>query len=106
LDLLLFHIAEITRCREHEPLDIALTAALQQLTGALSVATLAVIQAADDFFLQARVTMHDNGRVRCESEAPADPEKSVRVTPCDAALSDAIRRKAVELEQTDGNGHC
>jgi len=105
LDLLLFHFAEITRCREHEPLDIALASALQQLTGALSVATLAVIQAGDDFFLQTRVTMQGNGRVRSEFEAPADPEKSVRVTPCDAELADAIRRKAVDLEQTDGNGH-
>ncbi|MFS0753535.1 GGDEF domain-containing protein [Noviherbaspirillum sp. 1P10PC] len=106
MDLLLFHFAEITRCREHEPLDIALASALLQLTGALSVATLAVLQAADDFFLQARVTMHGDGRIRSEFEAPADPEKSVRVVPCDAALSDAIRRKAVELEQTDGSGHC
>ena len=105
MDLLLFHFAEITRCREHEPLDIALASALQQLTGALSVATLAVIQAGDDFFLQTRVTMQGNGRVRSEFEAPADPEKSVRVTPCDAKLADAIRRKAVDLEQTDGNGH-
>jgi hypothetical protein len=79
--LLLFHFAEITRCREHETLDIALACALQQLTGALSVATLAVIQAGDDFYLQTRVTMQDNGRVRSEFEAPADPEKSVRVTP-------------------------
>nr|WP_217345037.1 GGDEF domain-containing protein [Noviherbaspirillum sp. L7-7A]MBV0879249.1 GGDEF domain-containing protein [Noviherbaspirillum sp. L7-7A] len=106
MDLLLFHFAEITRCREHETLDIALASALHQLTGALSAATLAVIQAADDFYLQTRVTMQGNGRVRSEFEAPADPEKSVRVTPCDAALADAIRRKAGELEQRDGNGHC
>lgn len=106
MDLLLFHFAEITRCREHEPLDIALASALHQLTGALSVATLAVIQAADDYYLQTRVTMQGNGRVHSEFEAPVDPERSVRVTPCDAALAGAIRRKAVELEQTDGNGHC
>lgn len=106
MDLLLFHFAEITRCREHETLDIALASALHQLTGALSVATLAVIQAADDFYLQTRVTMQGNGRVRCEFEAPADSEKSVRLTPCDTALADAIRRKAVELEQNDGSGHC
>ncbi|MFL6717113.1 MAG: GGDEF domain-containing protein [Burkholderiaceae bacterium] len=104
MDLLLFHFAEITRCREHEPLDIALASALQQLTGALSVTTLAVIQAADDFFLQTRVTMQGDGRVRSEFEAPADPEKTVRVIPCDAELAEAIRRKAVDLEQADGNG--
>lgn len=105
MDLLLFHFAEITRCREHEPLDIALACALRELTGALSVATLAVLQAGDDFFLQARVTMHGDGRIRSEFEAPADPETSVRVVACDAALADAIRRRAVELEQTDGSGH-
>jgi diguanylate cyclase (GGDEF)-like protein len=106
LDLLLFHFAEITRCREHEPLDIALTSALCQLTGALSATTLAVVQAADDFFLQTRVAMQGNGRVRSEFDAPAEPEKSTRLISCDAALSDAIRQKAVELQQTDADGHC
>jgi diguanylate cyclase (GGDEF)-like protein len=105
LELLLHHVAEITRSREQEALDIAVVSALCQLTGALSAKTFAVVQAGEAFFLQARASMV-HGDIVSDFEAPGDGEKASRLVPCGPVLADAVRRRAGLAEEAGPDGHA
>ena len=97
------HLAEITRCREHDQLDLAAITALQQLTCAVSATILEVAQANDRLFIQARaVVEQDSVRTWFDSVPGLDIEN--RPLPCPQPLAEGILRRASQVEARDDNG--
>nr|WP_314628460.1 GGDEF domain-containing protein [uncultured Noviherbaspirillum sp.] len=99
----LHHLAEITRCREHDQLDLAAITALQQLTCAVSVAVLDVTQANDSLFVQVKAVAEQHAvRTYFDSVPGTAPES--QPAPCPLQLAEGIQRHASKVEARDENG--
>ena len=99
----LHHLAEITHCREHDQLDLAVIAALYELTGALSATMLDVTQTGVQLFLQTRAVV-EQGAVFSYFDSPTGPDYESRLIPCPPVLADAIRRKSNDVKEVEA-GH-
>lgn len=99
----LHHLAEITRCREHDQLDLAAITALQRLTRAVSVAMLDVSQTDNSLFVQVKAVAEQDA-VRTYFDGMPDTAPESRLVPCPQPLADGIQRYASKVEAHDENG--
>lgn len=88
---LLAHLIALTRHRDHQLLDVAVVAALRDLTGVRQVRVLDILKHRDACLLQPRIWMAD-GTVATleEAHAEAAPEESLSRYP---ALQDALGQR-------------
>jgi diguanylate cyclase (GGDEF)-like protein len=104
LKAFLHHITDITRCREHDQLDLATISALYHLTGAASAVMLDIVQANDALLMQARAVVEPGSVLAYFDSAPGTDYEN-RPTPCPVALANGIVRRLPQLEASDANGH-
>ena len=104
LKTFLHHIAEMTRCREHDQLDLATISALHHLTGAMSAVMLDILQSNDALLVQTRVVV-EAGSVLTYFDSVPGMENENRPTPCPEALAEGIARRQPQVEAIDANGH-
>jgi diguanylate cyclase (GGDEF)-like protein len=103
LKAFLHHLAEITRCREHDHLDLAAIIALQQLTGAVSVTMLDVTQANDNLFVAVKAVAEQHAVQTYFDSMPGTAPES-QPAPCPQLLVEGIQRHASKVEARDENG--
>ncbi len=103
LKAFLHHLAEMTRCREHDQLDLTTITALYRMTGALSATMLDVTQANGRLYTQATAVIEQD-TVRAYFDDAAGTDEASRQEPCPQPLADGIRRRACPVEADDGNG--
>jgi diguanylate cyclase (GGDEF)-like protein len=103
LKAFLHHVAEITKCREHDQLDLATLSALHQLTGAASAVMLDIVQAGDSLMTQTKAVV-EQGSVMSTFDSAAAADDENRPMPCPEALADGIRRRRPQVEATDAQG--
>jgi diguanylate cyclase (GGDEF)-like protein len=103
LKAFLHHLAEITRCREHDQLDLAAISALYQLTGATSAAMLDIVQVNDSLLLQTKAVVEQGAALTCFDSA-AGPEYESRQAPCPQRLAEGILRRAPRIEAAGADG--
>ena len=103
LKALLHHLAEMTRCREHEQLDLATISALQQLSGAVSVAMLDLSHAGDSLLVQTKAIV-EQGVLRAYFDRPPGADEGSQPAPCPQPLADGIAHRASQVESIDGDG--
>jgi diguanylate cyclase (GGDEF)-like protein len=97
------HLADMTRCREHDQLDLAAITALRHLSCAESATMLELTQANDDFFVQVKaVVEQDAVRTYFDGVPGSAPES--RPLPCPQPLAEGIARRASKVETRDGPG--
>jgi diguanylate cyclase (GGDEF)-like protein len=104
LKAFLVHIAEMTRCREHDQLDLATLAALHQLTGAMSATMLDLSQTKDSLFVQTKAVVQQDA-VLTYFDTPLGADYESRLAPCPQPLAQGILRRASLIEMTDDRGH-
>jgi diguanylate cyclase (GGDEF)-like protein len=103
LNALFDHLAEMTRCREHDLLDLATLSALHQLTGAVSATMLDLSQADDSLFVQTKAVVRQ-GAVMNYADSPPGPDHESRLAPCPQPLADGILRRASQVDMSDDCG--
>lgn len=103
LNALLHHLAEITRCREHDQLYLATISALYDLTGAVSASMLDVTWADDRLFVQTRAVV-EQGAALAWFDSPPGPDYESRLAPCPQALASGITGHASQVEMRVDDG--
>lgn len=103
LNALLHHIADITKCREHDELDLATVSALYHLTGAASAALMGISHSNDTMLMQTRAVVAP-GSVQTFFDAEPGAEAGSRLAPCPQNLADSIKRRLPVVEAADENG--
>jgi diguanylate cyclase (GGDEF)-like protein len=98
---LLAHLIALTRHRDHQLLDVALVAALRDLTGARQARVLDLVKHRETSLLQPRIWMA-NGTVATleETSTEAAPEESLLRYP---ALQEALRQRMDQVDEQVGN---
>jgi diguanylate cyclase (GGDEF)-like protein len=95
----------MTKCREHEQLDLATLAALHHLTGASSAAMLEISQATDGLWMQTRAVV-EQGAVLTYFDCASGPDQESRLARCPRLLAVGILRRAGKIETTGARGRC
>lgn len=103
LKALFVHLAEMTRCREHEQLDLATLSALHQLTDALSATMLDMSEVKDSLFVQTRAVVRQDA-VLSFFDTPLGPDQESRLAPCPQPLAEGILRRASHIDMADADG--
>lgn len=93
----------MTRCREHDQLDLTTISALQSLSGAASTTMLDVTQAGDRLSVQVRAVAQDGVTLNYFDSHPGADDENPPV-PCPPPLADGIRRHASHVELIDKRG--
>lgn len=104
METLLQHIAEITRNRDHDLLDMSVISALYHMTNAEQVRALEIFQIKDELFVQEKAWIKDGKAVSAEA-AGGEAEGTKTSLANSPLLLDCLRRKGAEAMETapDGN---
>ncbi|MBI1890439.1 MAG: GGDEF domain-containing protein [Burkholderiales bacterium] len=103
METLLQHIAEITRNRDHDLLDLSVISALYHMTEANQVRALEIVPVRDELFIQEKAWIKDGQAISASTAGEEGEEEKSSLTSYPVLL-DCLHRKGPEAMEVASSG--